>query len=186
MRGGDNFVDNDVSSNNDKNDTNNDDPFDDNDDNEDSDYHENGKDDDPNRLDYSSDNDDNNLKFDADLEEYELVDFADPNHGKKTPVDPRRYKDGPSPPDYSSMSSVEKKLAMEAYNIDRRKWIDQRWKKAVKSTADIELNWTGVCTPTLRTMNEVENGPRLAVGQTFPSRDIIKIRTAEEAKLRGI
>jgi len=84
------------------------------------------------------------------------------------------------------MSSVEKKIAKEAYMIDRRKWIDQRRKKVVNSNAEIELNWTRVCTPTLRTMNEVENGPRLAVGQTFPNRDIIKIWNAEEANLCGI
>ena len=185
-RGGDDLVDDDVSSNDDEN-TNNDDPFDDNDDDEDSNYYENGKDDDPNGLDYSSsDDDDNNLRFDADLEEFELVDFCDPNRGKKTPVDRRRYKDGPSPPDYSVMSSVEKTIVKEAYNIDKRKWIDQRRKKQVNSKAEIELNWTGVCTSTLRTMNEVENGTRLAVGQTFPNRDLIKIRTAEEANLRGI
>ena len=84
------------------------------------------------------------------------------------------------------MSSVEKKIAKEAYDIDRRKWIDQRRKKRVNSKAEIELNWTGVCTSTLRTMNEVENGTRLAVGQTFPNRDLITLRTAEEANLRGI
>ena len=96
-RGGDDLVDDDVSSNNDEN-TNNDDPFDDDDDDddEDSNYYKNGKDDDPNGQDYSSDDDDNNLWFDADLKEFELVDFADPNHGKKTPVDRRHYKDGPS------------------------------------------------------------------------------------------
>ena len=74
----------------------NDNALDDDDDEED---YENGKDDDPNGLDYSSsDDDNNNLRFDADLEEFELVDFSDPNRGKKTPVDRRRYKDGPSPP----------------------------------------------------------------------------------------
>jgi len=84
------------------------------------------------------------------------------------------------------MSSVEKKIAKEAYNIDRRKCFDQRQKKVVNSKAEIDLNWTGVCTSTLHTMNEVDNGTRLAVGQTFPNRDLIKIRTAEEANLRGI
>ena len=78
------------------------------------------------------------------------------------------------------MSSVEKTIAKEAYNIDRRKWIDQRRKKRVNSKAEIELNWTGVCMSTLCTMNEVKNGTRLAVG------DLIKIWTAEEANLRGI
>jgi len=174
--GGDDLVDDDVSSNDDEN-TNNNDPFDDDDDDDDEDS---------NGLDYSSDDDDNNLRFDADLEEFKLVDFADPNPGKKMPVDRRRYKDGPSPPDYSVMSSVEKSIAKEAYNRDRRKWVDQRRKKRVNSLAEIELNWTGVCTATLHTINEVENGTRLAVGQTFLNRDLIKIRTAEEANLHGI
>ena len=35
-------------------------------------------------------------------------------------------------------------------------------------------------------MKEVEDGTRLAVGQTFPNRDLIVLRTAEEANLRGI
>jgi len=81
------------------------------------------------------------------------------------------------------MSSVEKKIAKEAYDIDRRKWIDQRRKKRVKSLAEVEIIWTGVCTSTLRTMNEVENGTRFAVGQTFPNRDLITLWTAEEANL---
>jgi hypothetical protein len=35
-------------------------------------------------------------------------------------------------------------------------------------------------------MKEVEDGTRLAVGQTFPNRDLIILWTAEEASLRGI
>ena len=101
--------------------------IDDEDDDEDGNY----KDDDSNGLDYSSDDDDNNLVFDADLEEFELVDFADPNRGKrvKKTYDRRRYKDGPSPPDYLNMSDDEKKVAKAAYTVKRRQWIDQRWKK---------------------------------------------------------
>jgi hypothetical protein len=102
--GGDDLVDNDVSSNDDEN-TKNNVAFDDDDDDEDSNYYANGKDDDPNGLNYSSSDDDaNNLWFDADLEEFEPIDFSDPNRGKKMPVDRHRYKDGPSPPDYSVMS----------------------------------------------------------------------------------
>jgi hypothetical protein len=56
----------------------------------------------------------------------------------------------------------------------------------VKTLAEVELDWTGVCTSTLRTINEVENGTCLAVGQTFPNRDLIVLRTTEEANLRGI
>jgi len=72
------------------------------------------------------------------------------------------------------MSSVEKKIAKEAYNIDRRKWIDQRRKKQVNSKAEIELNWTGVCTSTLCTINEVENGTCLAVGHHFLTGILLK------------
>ena len=35
-------------------------------------------------------------------------------------------------------------------------------------------------------MKEVEDGTRLAVGQTFPNRDLIILWTAEEANLCGI
>ena len=66
------------------------------------------------------------------------------------------------------------------------KWIDQRRKKRVKSKTKVELDWTGVCTSTLQTMKEVEDGNRLAVGQTFPNRDLIVLRTTEEANLCGI
>ena len=47
-------------------------------------------------------------------------------------------------------------------------------------------DFTGVLTGTLRTMQEVQEGTPLLVGQSFPSRDIIMLRTAEEANLRGI
>ena len=56
----------------------------------------------------------------------------------------------------------------------------------MKSKAEVGLDWTGVCTSTLWTMKEVEDGTRLAVGQTFPKRDLIVLWTAEEANLCGI
>ena len=43
----------------------------------------------------------------------------------------------------------------------------------MKSKAEVGLDWTGVCTSTLWTMKEVEDGTRLAVGQTFPNRDLM-------------
>ena len=75
---------------------------------------------------------------------------------------------------------------MQEFQVKRKKWLDQRRKTRVQSVAEVELEWTGVCTPTLRTMDEVESDPRLAVGQTFPNKDLILLRTAEEANLRGI
>jgi len=65
----------------------------------------------PNCLDYSTDEDDeDNYIFDPDLEEFELVDFSDPNKGsKKIRGRPRGNIGGPQPPDYSTMNPVEKK-----------------------------------------------------------------------------
>lgn len=45
--------------------------------------------------------------------------------------------------------------------------------------------YTGNHHPTLRTMAEVEES-RLSKGQTFINRDILHLRTKEEANLRGI
>jgi len=84
------------------------------------------------------------------------------------------------------MSYIEKKLAKDEYNIIRRKWIDQQRKLRLKCKAEVDIDRTGVGTSTLRTMKEVEDDTRLAVGQMFPSREIILLRTAEEANLRGI
>ena len=121
----------------------------DNEDNEDGDDYspEKGKNEDPNGLDCSSEDDDDNLIFDADLEEFELVDFADPNGGNKD--DRHCYKDGPLPPDYSGMSYIEKKLAKDEYNIVRRIWIDQQRKLRLKCKAEVDIDWTGVGTSTL-------------------------------------
>ena len=134
-----------------------------------------------NGLDCSSEDDDDNLIFDADLEEFELVDFANPNGGNKD--DRRCYKDGPLPPDYLGMSYIEKNLAKDEHNIIGRKWIDQQQKLRLKCIAEVDIDWTGVGTSTLRTMNKVEDGTHLAVGQMFPSREIILLWTVEEANL---
>ena len=47
-------------------------------------------------------------------------------------------------------------------------------------------DFTGVLMETLRTMQQVEEGTPLMVGQSFPLRDIIMLRSADEANLRGI
>ena len=46
-------------------------------------------------------------------------------------------------------------------------------------------SYTGCLHPTLRTMAEVEKS-RLKAGHTFPDKDVLKLRVAEEANLRGI
>ncbi len=47
-------------------------------------------------------------------------------------------------------------------------------------------DFTGVLTGTLHTMQQVQEGTPLLVGQSFPLRDIIVLRTAEEANLHRI
>lgn len=87
------------------------------DDDSQSDYHDaGGGDDDSKGLDYSSEDDDNNLLFDDDIEAFELVDRSDPKGGKREKtLDRRRYRDGPSPPDYTGMSDYEIKIAKDEY-----------------------------------------------------------------------
>ena len=162
--------------------------------NDDDDYSGFSEDDDkkeasnPNCLDYSTDEDDeDNYIFDPDLEEFELVDLSDPNKGsKKIRGRPRGNIGGPQPPDYSTMNPVDKKMAEDEFIRERRRWCSQQRRSRMTNLSAGVTDFTGVLTETLRTMQDVQKGTPLLVGQSFPSRDIIMLRTAEEANLRGI
>ena len=85
------------------------------------------------------------------------------------------------------MSAVEKGKAQLEYEKIRKCWTTQQQKQRMMRDADSSAKeWTGVTLATLHTMAEVEVGPHLAVGQMFPTRDIIMICAAKEANLRGI
>jgi len=144
----------------------------------------------PNGLLYSSDDDDDDddtFKFDADLEDFPLKDYADPNKEAKLPGKRRpRYDDGPQPRDYSKMTPTERSVAEEEDTKKRRVWLaKQRRERMLNESAHV-VNFTGIVHATLRTMHDVEQGTRLQLGQTFPSSNIIMLRCAEEANLRGI
>ena len=75
----------------------------------------------PNCLDYSTDEDDADIYiFDPHLEEFELVDFVDPNKGSKKNRERRGNVGGPQPPDYSTMNPVDKKVAESDFIQERR------------------------------------------------------------------
>jgi len=139
---------------------------------------------------YSSDDDDDddNFKYDADLEEFELRDYTDPNRDSKFTNRRLRYDGGPQPRDYSKMTYSEKVIAEEEDKKIRRVWLQQerRNRMANEFGGGILREFSGIVTASLRTMQSVQEGTRLQVGQTFPSSKIVMLRCAEEANLQGI
>jgi len=104
---------------------------------------------DPNCLDYSTDDDDeDNYIFDPDLEEFELVDFANPNKGSKKIRGQRGNISGPQPPDYSTMNSVDKKVAEADYICERRRWCSQQRRSRMTNLSAGVTVFTGVLTGT--------------------------------------
>ncbi len=141
----------------------------------------------PNCLDYSTDEDDeDNYIFDPDLEEFELVDFANPNKVSKTNREQWCYVGGHQPPDYSTMRPVDKKVAESDFIQERRRWCSEQRRSRMTNLSVGVTDFNGVLIETLRTMQQVEEGTPLLVGQSFPSRDIIMLQSAEEANLCGI
>ena len=141
----------------------------------------------PNCLDYSTDEDDADIYiFDPHLEEFELVDFVDPNKGSKKNRERRGNVGGPQPPDYSTMNPVDKKVAESDFIQERRRWCSKQRRSRMTNLSAGVTDFTGVLTETLRTMQQVEEGTPLLVGQSFPSRDIIMLWSAEEANMCGI
>ena len=141
----------------------------------------------PNCLDYSTDEDDvDNYIFDPDLEEFELVDFVNPNKGSKISREQGGYVGGPQPPDYSTMNPVDKKVAESEFIWERRRWCFEQQRSRMTNLSEGVTDFNGVLMETLCTMQQGEEGTPLLVGQSFPSRDIIMLQSAEEANLRGI
>ncbi len=97
---------------------------------------------------------------------------------------------GHARPDYTGMAKREKEKGKEAHEVKRKAFTDQFWQEHMKQNVELNTaavaNYTGCLHPrTLRTMPDVE-AKRLRVGNTFPDIDILKLRIAEEANLRGI
>jgi hypothetical protein len=91
------------------------------------------------------------------------------------------------PPNYEGMTVAEKKCAKEEHERKRKASTNQTRAKPLKEAAHHTeiVQYTGCLHPTLRTMAEVEKS-RLEVRHTFPDKDLLKLRVAEEANCRGI
>ena len=128
------------------------------------------------------------VDVDADSEDERLrSSFPKPTDRTRKPIIPG----GPQPPDLSNYpEESQRKAVWGKYVRERKKYCDQERHKRIRQqksvSADDNTNLhTGDQTEQLRTMSEVEKG-RLLEGQVFRTKDIVHLRIAEEANLRGI
>ena len=89
------------------------------------------------------------------------------------------------------MSAAERQVSEEVFVKQRKKHLDAS-RHAMLREAEIHHNestatiiFTGNLSPTLRTMDQVRR-ERLRIGLTFPNREFILLRVAEEANLRQL
>ena len=141
-----------------------------------------------NELDYS-DKDNDFLLNDDDLnDETRLIEYMDTK--RKGDLNGNRQRrgnlilGGPECRDTTNMTEDEKRQ----YRKTRKEYTDRlridRMKRDPEDTLPSD-DFTGCCTPHLCTEAEVEfNG--LQVGHTFPTKDLLVMRIAEEANLRAI
>ena len=94
---------------------------------------------------------------------------------------------GPKPPKYDGMNDVEKAMAKQEYKRERKKITDGLHLKRLKDQNDNfdPEAFSGCLLLGLRTMVDVHNC-LLEVNHTFPDKEILVLRVAEEANLRGI
>jgi hypothetical protein len=94
---------------------------------------------------------------------------------------------GPQKPDVSKMAASMAAMAQKAYRVKRKAWTDaQRHNRLKKNnTGSPPRECRGHVSDNLRPLEEVERH-RLVAGHMFPSREILLMRIAEEAFLRGI
>ena len=121
--------------------------------------------------------------FQDDVEEEDMTYYR--TTAKSKVGHPLLMDGGPARPDTTDMSAVAAAMAINNWRVERKAFRDNKQRllrKSSGSTASSDIVFTGVLNDRLRTMKEVEDSP-LAVGHTFPSKEILLIRTAEEANL---
>ena len=138
----------------------------------------------PRGVDFSDD--DNDILLDVDSEEDDLLRSSFPRDTSKK----NRVLGGPQKPDLSHCTKSEAQVLVKRYSAARKAFTDKRqllWVKADKSflSESITSSCSGVGTPTLLPMKQVEES-RLIENQVFLSKEILQLRIAEEANLRGI
>ena len=137
---------------------------------------------------YSNDNYDH--LYDEDIDEDEKrIENSDSN--KRVKVGRGRVNlipGGPNPPNCDGMTPDEALAAKKTYTIEHQKFREDCRRerlRAAKGELFDEKDYTGDVTPTLRPMAQVINF-HLKLGHTFPDRDLIVLRIAEEANFHGI
>jgi len=137
-------------------------------------------------LSYSSAEDDED--YDDDMEKTaRRIEYSDRNRvrhgGRQTNLIPG----GPKPPKYDGMNEVEMVMAKEEYKRERKKikygLLNKRFKEQ-NENFDAE-EFPGCLILGLRTKVDVQKC-RLEVNHTFPGKEILVLRVAKEANLRGI
>ena len=95
---------------------------------------------------------------------------------------------GPQPPDPTGLAEDEYRVVYDKYRNVRKAYTDKRRSelaKAAHAAGGLALQYTGCCSEQLRPLQEVDCHP-LQPGLTFPGKDILHLRIAEEAMHRGI
>jgi hypothetical protein len=137
-------------------------------------------------LSYSSDEDAED--YDDDMEKTACqIEYSDSNHVRHGRRQTNFIPGGPKPPNYDGMNEVEKAMAKQECIRERKKITDGlRLKRLKEQNENFDPEeFSGCLTLGLRTMADVQNC-RLEVNHTFPDKEILVLRVAEEANLRGI
>jgi hypothetical protein len=135
----------------------------------------------PNELDCLDDDDDDDILIDLDSEDELRSSF--PKNRART----NRVFGGPQRPDVSKLGDSEAAVKLKHYKAARKKYTDKQRLARVASTKSVftSLICSGCQDDHLRPMGDVDKN-RLSENQTFQSKDVLHLRIAEEANLRGI
>jgi hypothetical protein len=95
---------------------------------------------------------------------------------------------GPQKPDTTSMGEVEAEQVLKEWRKERKRYTDgvalQKRKELHDDVTFDESTYTGVLSDKIRLMSQVEDLP-MKVGHTYPTKEMVLIRIAEEANLSG-
>jgi hypothetical protein len=96
---------------------------------------------------------------------------------------------GVPPPDLSGMTQAKAKETMCQWRVVRKAYTDNKERERQKraslgSNESTDIEYSGVLYESLRLMTDVEMSPIL-VGHTFPTKEVLLIRIAEEANFCG-
>jgi len=137
-------------------------------------------------LGYSSVDDDEDCD-DGMEEEDRRIEYSDSNkvrHGRRQT---NLIPGGPKPPPYDGMSATEMVFVKSEFKKVCKRYTDGlRMKHLTENNEEYEPeSFSGCLALVLRPMTDVQEG-RLEVNHTFPNKEILLMRVAEEANLRGV